>query len=322
MSFWIISGSALFELKKSCASLQMNSVAPATLSARKTQLSCYYRFCRTFGLGKFPCSDYQLALYVAHLCKFMVSTSIANYVQGVIFAHKLKGILPPSVSSPAVKMTLQGVKRVKPGGDRIRDPITIRHLSKFYSVLNCDLKLHHMLWACYLLLFRSLLRVSHVTESPHTLLAEDVKLTEGGLLIYVQSSKSSQFKGSPHIIPVACVSDVKLCAVCWLRSWLRRRKPLPKEPVFSLCDGSPMSYNSFQKYLKQIVTKAGITKRISSHSFRKGGATFLSSIGVPIQKIKERGNWSSDAVFKYLCEPLHVKIAQELKVASVFDMCS
>lgn len=259
------------KLKKSCASLQMNSVAPATLTARRTQLSCYYRFCRKFGLRRYPCSDYQLALYVAHLSKFMVYTSIANYIQGVIFAHKLSGRLPPSASSAPVKMTLQGVKRFNPGGDRARDPITLRHLSKMFRVLDCHLMGHHMFWACCLLLFRTLLRVSHVTASPHNLLAEDVKMTDKGMLICVHTSKSKQFKGTPHVIPVACISNSKLCAVCWLRSWLLRRKPLPHEPLFSFKNSKPISYCLFQSCLKKVVFQAGIKSKISSHSFRKGG---------------------------------------------------
>lgn len=260
VSFWIVSGRSLRDLKKSCAALQVKSVAPATMRARRTQINCYYRFCERFGLEKYPCLDFQLALYVTHLSKFMVFTSISNYIQGVLFFHKLKGWHPPSASSSQVKMTLQGVKRVKPGGVRPRDPITFKLLSRIYSVLDCELLGHHMFWACSLLLFRTLLRVSHVTESPHTLLAGDVKLSDKGMLICVQTSKSKQHKGTPHVIPVACISNRKLCAVCWLRSWLLRRKPLPHEPVFSFKNSKPLSYNLFQTCLNNVLTKAGKRK--------------------------------------------------------------
>lgn len=275
-----------------------------------------------FGLERFPCSDYQLALLATHLSKFMVYSSVSNYMQGVIFAHKLVGLNPPSVSSPPLKLTLQGISRTRPGGARVRDPITVRHLAKMYKCLNVKIASNHMFWACCLLLFRTLQRVSHVIAFPHTLKGEDVRFAKTGTIICVHTSKSNQFKGVPHVIPVACVKNKSLCSVCWLRSWVKRSKPRLGDPLFSLHNHEPLSYSSFQSGLKKLVSLAGIKQKISSHSFRKGGATFLSSIRVPIEKIKERGNWTSDAIFKYVCEPLHVKVANELKVAACFDVCS
>ena len=41
-------------------------------------------------------------------------------------------------------------------------------------------------------------------------------------------------------------------------------------------------------------------KNFSTHSLRRGGATWLLAAGTPLAAIKAIGDWSSDAVFKYL----------------------
>ena len=50
----------------------------------------------------------------------------------------------------------------------------------------------------------------------------------------------------------------------------------------------------------------------SSHSFRRGGATFAHSVGVPAQLIKLMGDWHSDAYERYL----HVSFSDKNRAAS------
>lgn len=63
-----------------------------------------------------------------------------------------------------------------------------------------------------------------------------------------------------------------------------------------------------------MINHAGINDKILSHSFRHGGATFLSTIGMPVDKIKERGGWASNAVYKYISESMDVKAQRDGKV--------
>lgn len=65
-----------------------------------------------------------------------------------------------------------------------------------------------------------------------------------------------------------------------------------------------------------------INANLSSHSFRRGGATFLSAIGFPLAaaSLKECGGWASDAVLKYISEPKYVKMARDMKVSKIIDL--
>lgn len=247
----------------------------------------------------------------------MCYTSVINYLQGVILGHKFKGFPPPSVSSDEVKLALLGLKN-EVVYSSARDPVTLFHLKAMFSCLNVKNNSQLMFRAAVLLLFRSLLRVSHITDSPHCLRVCDVDWAGEGLVLKVYSSKSMKRSKSPRLIPIAPLKCKNFCAVYWLKLWLSKCKLSSSAPLFSL-DGSPLSYSAFHSALIKVVQSAGINEKISSHSFRHGGATFLSTIGVPIEKIKERGGWSSNAVYRYISESLDVKAQRDGKVVMVID---
>ena len=41
-------------------------------------------------------------------------------------------------------------------------------------------------------------------------------------------------------------------------------------------------------------------ERVSTHSLRHGGATFLKNLGMSTQDIMKRANWKSNAIYTYL----------------------
>lgn len=174
-----------------------------------------------------------------------------------------------------------------------------------------------MFWACMLLLFCSLLRVSHVTESPHNLLVSDAKFINSGMILLIRSSKTNQC-AAPRYIPIASLHDRSMCAVFWLKRWLLVCPAPPDYPLFRV-NNQPMSYRFFQSALSALVIKAGINQKISSHSFRRGGATFFSAIGLPLEKIMDRGGWKSESVLTYIAEPIQTKMQREGVVSKVIN---
>ena len=112
-----------------------------------------------------------------------------------------------------------------------------------------------------------------------------------------------------------------LCAVKWTLKHFTEVPAQQGDEAFRLQarDRSvPQDYRSYQETLKFICEKEGLDpSKFSSHSMRRGGATFLSMIGVSVQEIKERGDWQSDAVYEYLKTPLAARIANDMKVADL-----
>lgn len=296
--------------------MKLEALAPATQRARFQQWSCYRRFCIEFNLKPIPCSNDQLSWYVTHLMKFMTHGSIVNYIQAVLLGHKFRGVTPPVVSSAPVKLALAGVKRVGLKSLKSRDPVTIPILLLLFNSLKLSLRSHIMFWACCLLLFRSLLRVSHVVSSPHTLHVSDVCWEKNGIVLAVKSSKTST---SLRCIPISICKDRRLCAVHWLRRWLRVSGLSKSDYLFATNPGCPMSYSLFSSTLEVFVNRAGVQQNITSHSSRHGGTSFLSELGLPLSKIKDRGGWKSNAVYCYLSDSMESKWLVDQKVSNLIN---
>lgn len=297
----------------------MSAVAASTLRARLVQWNCYKRFCVKFSINVLPCSSKRLSIYASYLSPFMSYSSIITYLQAVIFVHKINGLEPPSASSPVVKLTLEGIKRSCSSIPHKRDPIKLSHLKSFYGHLDLQRESDLLFWGMCLFLFRTLLRVSHVVISPHTLTWKDVKFKPWGLLVYVRSSKTDQFGSEVVKLPVYRIINTKFCAVFWLRAIRDCQGPQYRGPVFSLPMVPQVSYSWFQSKLKNLARACNIKSHLSTHSFCKGGANFLASCVVPLNQIKARGMWKSLSVFKYLAEPTNVKICQEKAYGANFE---
>lgn len=266
-----------------------------------------------------PCSAKKLSIYASYLSSYMSYSSIVTYLQAVIFMHKVNGFEPPSGSSPVVKLTLEGIKRSSKGSSRKRDPIKISHLKRLYSILNVNIDSDLLFWGMCLFLFRTLLRISHVVDSSHTLMVKDVKFKAWGFVVLVRSSKTDQLGSEVIKLPVYKIKDTRFCAVFWLKVIRDCQGPQYRGPLFALPSIAYMSYSWFQSKLKKSARACNIKSHLSSHSFRKGGATFLASCGVPLNQIKSRGMWKSLSVFRYLSEPTNVKVYQEKAYGACFE---
>lgn len=256
-------------------------MAPSTRRVRSVQWTCYRQFCQELHLASIPCSDNQLSLFASYLSKFLSYSSVCNYLHAVVLVHRLYWCQAPSLAADSVKLTLLGIKKKPSIVHETRAPITLGHLKRLKLIFNFSKSSHVMFWACLLVLFHSLLRVSHVTQSPHNLLVGDVKFIDSGMILVIRTSKTNQGSDPPRYIPIACLQDKSMRAVFWLKYWLKVTPAPSSAPLFRL-NNSPISYSVFQSALASMVSKAGIRQKISSHSFHRGGATFLLAIGLPL----------------------------------------
>ncbi|GLC49741.1 hypothetical protein PLESTB_000282000 [Pleodorina starrii] len=60
----------------------------------------------------------------------------------------------------------------------------------------------------------------------------------------------------------------------------------------------PMSYSTYSKALKALFAEAGVTKKISPHSLRSGGATEAVNAGAERAVVQKLGRWRTDSVFE------------------------
>ena len=70
-----------------------------------------------------------------------------------------------------------------------------------------------------------------------------------------------------------------------------------------------MTYRMFQERIKKAMTDIGLEPHgYSSHSFRRGGATYAFHSGVHPNLIKKLGDWHSDAYLEYIDFPVEDRL--------------
>ena len=110
----------------------------------------------------------------------MKYTSIVNYYQAVIFFHNVKGLPVAGWSDKLLAQTIKGIKNSKPHVDDAKDPIRPEHLEIMYRKVDTSSFYMLTMWCMILFLFKTLLRVSHVVISPHTLLVKKIVFKSWG----------------------------------------------------------------------------------------------------------------------------------------------
>lgn len=230
----------------------------------------------------------------------MKHSSVFTYYQAVIFAHKSLGLEAPPASHPLLKSIFLGQLNAPGRAPVPKDPLRPADIRILASVVNINSEIEVIVWVAMLTMFRALLRVSHVIKSPHTLLRKDISFHKWGVVICVRSAKNMRPSSSGVSIPIVLGSSESICPVRWLKYLVEKFPRPPDAPFFSSARWPFVTYYSFRKVFKFLCASADLSGNLASHSLRRGGASALAELGVPIADIKERGLWSSDCVHRYL----------------------
>ena len=157
-------------------------------------------------------------------------------------------------------------------------------------------------WCAALFAFRALLRASNICGKYHRVKFGDLKFVGENLHVLVKTSKTNQFAEYASKIVIVKSQSV-LCPIYWLGELVRLSNPLPSDFVFRrLIKGkwTPMSYNWFNTKLVSVTTLSGLGPGYSTHSLRRGGASYMNSLNYNLLHLKRRGCWQSDMVQKYI----------------------
>ena len=148
----------------------------------------------------------------------------------------------------------------------------------------------------------------------------DFHFTSWGLIVSVKWSKVIQFRERTLLIPLVSIPSHALCPVHALRDFFDTCPAPASSPAFVLPTATGLrsiSYSSFTKHLKDLLRLAGLNPdNYSGHSFRRGGATYASSLGIPHELIQLQGDWASTAYLEYLARPLRQRLSLAQTVAS------
>lgn len=248
--------------------------------------------------------------------------SIRSYLSSLNLHLKAAGGPAIDYDNFNIRRSLAGARRSLGDSPRQAAPILPTQLAAMLAHLSSSPG-HTSFAAAILTSFRGLLRKAHITASDSCLLREDFTFHPWGMSLQVKKSKTIQFAERTLDIPIARVSHPLLCAV---RAVERHFKQLPAPPSAQAfrtptpSGSAPLEYHHYSAVLKRLCGMSGLDPSLfSSHSLRRGGATYLLMAGSSIQEIKTRGDWASDCVYLYLRIPLQERIADDIRVANLLS---
>ena len=259
-----------------------------------------------------PISSVDLCLFIQFLSRSLKSQqSIVNYVHGLKTLHKFLDISFPPLSTLAVRLTLKGVSKKLCHVPHQASPITPALLIRLHSVLDVSRPLHCVYWTLFLFMFYLFARKSqfiptsiNAAEVGQLVQRQHVTRCASGLLVSFRWTKTRQAGGAPLVIPLVPVHNSPLCPVQAYNNMCRLVPAAPVSPLFILPPSHgvvPIVFSAFHKVLHLCLSVLGIDHiGFSSHSFRRGGATFAFSVGVPGELIQSQGDWSSECYKLYL----------------------
>ena len=266
-----------------------------TWKSRKSQWKRYNDFCTEFDLVPIPADVETVGIYIVYLSRTCCYVTIANYISGVWALHDHWGVPHIDPTSFILRSTLQGAKRLLGCESVQSDPLSPEQMKMIWAVLDLSVCADVQFWTALCLMYRCLLRVSHVVASPHTIRNKDIVHTREGVDVCIRSSKTIQFRERKVIVPVIRASGSVLCPCAYLQYYMAGQDLQPEAPLF------PYTYNMFSNRLKKVCIRAGLQGRFTTPSLRRGSATFLSSF-LPMHVIKTYGDWKSWAVLLYISD--------------------
>ena len=132
---------------------------------------------------------------------------------------------------------------------------------------------------------------------------------DGGVVLNVFYTKSHQFPNEPLCIPIPRIPNSPICPVATLQRHFKTfSKRTSNSPAFLIQDNShvrSLTVCDLRAAIKDLVTLLCLDPTLySTHSLRRGGATFAFSSGIPSELIKLQGDWHSQAYEVYLTLPI------------------
>ena len=220
--------------------------------------------------------------------------------------HVLCDIPCPSFSNIDLKLSLTGLSRLIGRPPRQALPITLNLLCRIYHILDKSNAVHIVMWSlCTMAFFTlslksNLVAKSHKKQHLQQLRRHDVTSCKFGLIVTFRWSKTNQFGDRLLRIPVLAIPNSILCPVSAYQAMLKL-VPVPLGyPAYiwpsATGDYSPVTYYQLHSFLRTQLDHLGVdSSKYSSHSFRRGGASWTFNAGVSPELIQTQGDWKSDA---------------------------
>lgn len=290
------------QLDEEVASYRGQAFAASTKKTYQSHLKSYLVFCEELNIAPVPVSDFTVARYAAYLARRLKPSSVKQYLNNVRLLHLECNLPNPCEDSWYLKTTMKGIEKSK-GTDVCRKtPVTPALLLRMREKLDMCKTVDCVFWAACLVMCFGLLRKSNLFGTDATGFQKKKNLTRDSFIvtdndavtIRITWSKTNQSKERVMNIRLPVLPNHFLCPVAAVIKLFSVTSPAsPKDPAF------PMTGSAFNRKLRALSAAVGMGG-LTSHSFRRGGATHALSCGIPGEIVKAMGDWRSTCYLVYL----------------------
>lgn len=254
----------------------------------------------------------------------MAYSTINNQVSALVTFAKLHGDNIDIRGDYGTVLALKALRRVLGDTTTQKDAIFPQDLLSMSKFVSSENFLQISIWTGLVFLYRSMLRKCHIFVgefNEHLLKRSDVEFTSFGLVVHVTSTKTIQYRERALDLPI-CRGGGKLCLVSLLEWYFDRYPTTPSSPILSRFEDKELitvPYAKALSHLKEWGEKANIGKDLGTHSMRRGAATLMSLGGMPLEDIKDKGDWKSDVFYQYISYPMQRKVGVEQKIVEMLN---
>lgn len=294
-----------------------SAYAEGTRKNLKIQWESFLLFCLYFDLVSLPATTITLQLYAQFLSRSFKSVdSIRNYISGVRKVHLLLGYCLDDINQFVLNLSLKGLERLKGHCVKQAEPMTPELLARIYYVLDMKDANDVVYWCLFLFAFYLIARKSNLVPTVSDdvikgkcLFRRNVEVALDHLIVTMNWSKTIQFNERVLKSPLLKIKGSILCPFKAYKKMIRMVKASGEDPLFLLDNGKPLSYYLFQKKLRGVLDILKVDSSLySTHSFRRGFATFAFRNNISADEVQILGDWRSDAYKRYISLSIEDKL--------------
>lgn len=285
--------------------------AESTAKNLASQWTNFIDFYGAHHLPLYPPCPLNVARYLtSYSAKVGAYGTLCNALSAISKFYELSGF-KLDTQSPVIDLLLKSCKRHMSSVSKPKSPIQVPHILLIKNIVNFNDPAEHAFFVALVIQFFSTIRISNLLpvsvnslNSIKHLRRSDIVFVDNCIILTLPWSKTLQNADNIFTIPIVSNPGSVLDPVYIYSQFITNHPVPPKFSAFSYqIAGVPhvITQSMYQQYLKSFLSKLGIdSSSFSSHSVRRGSASFMFESSVPNHLLKAHGTWRSNAYTRYL----------------------
>jgi hypothetical protein len=281
------------------------ALATSTQKQYGAKASYWLSFCALWGWSPNQPTETRAVQFAVWLSQSQKYQSIRHTMTGVKHFWQEHGCAFDFSSWSVYNQVLKGLRRGNNSSPMRKHPISPDELTLMFKLFE-DTAFAAALKACILIAFFGMLRKSNVTAdntnpsaNTHCITRGDVEVLHSkyALRVRVRSSKTNQYKERTVEVLLHGRKGHTLDPVGAWECHVASSLLPPTANAFDFIEAGthyPMKYDTLRLVIKVLFSAiGGDSSQVSSHSLRRGGATFAWHSGVRDILLQAHGDWKS-----------------------------